>query len=251
MKSYKELRAALAPIKLMFATIGQHSIEKKETGKPKLMFGTIGQHSIEKKEIKEGFEPSAKELGSKHMELAIHHSNFNKNHIKHIKRYTDSSTGVNKFLYNRAKGDPVNTDYHEHAEGMKDATKAHTTPSDMHVFTGLRRNPRDQIGKSKKETTFHFPAFTSTSLSHNVATSFTVSTSKPNATKLSNHVLKIHVPEGSHGAYVSHHSSQTGNEHEFILHPDAQIKIHHKPDVDSDGLHTWHGTLIHDGVKSV
>lgn len=61
------------------------------------------------------------------------------------------------------------------------------------------------------------------------------------------HILKIHVPKGSHGLYVEPHTVNTG-EHEMILHPGAQLLVAHPPDMQNNKL-IWHAKLIHDGIK--
>ena len=63
------------------------------------------------------------------------------------------------------------------------------------------------------------------------------------------HVVSIHVPKGSHGAYVDHVSEHQG-EREFILHKGAKVHIHPEPEYDKkENKYRWKGVLVHDGVK--
>lgn len=63
------------------------------------------------------------------------------------------------------------------------------------------------------------------------------------------HVVQIHVPKDSHGIYTGAHSEYT-NEKEYVLHKDAKIAVHPKPEVDHEnGVVKWKGKLVHDGVK--
>ena len=63
------------------------------------------------------------------------------------------------------------------------------------------------------------------------------------------HTLRIHVPAGSHGAYIAHHSDFP-EEKEFLLHKNAMVKLHHQPEVDHAAKRViWHAKLIHDGIK--
>ena len=74
---------------------------------------------------------------------------------------------------------------------------------------------------------------------------------------ISKHTIKIHVPKGSHGAYIEH---MTANEfeHEFVLHKGAKVHLKPHPKTyieahvgNSTTLyhHVWEGHLVHDGVK--
>jgi len=63
------------------------------------------------------------------------------------------------------------------------------------------------------------------------------------------HVISIHVPKGSHGAYVDNFSNFSG-EREFILHKGAKVHIHPEPEYDKkENKYRWKGVLVHDGVK--
>lgn len=65
------------------------------------------------------------------------------------------------------------------------------------------------------------------------------------------HVLTMHVPKGSHGAYVDHHSMSEG-ENEFVLHHGSKFHIDKTPAVDhiNRKVH-WKAKMVHDGVKDV
>ncbi len=63
------------------------------------------------------------------------------------------------------------------------------------------------------------------------------------------HLIRIHVPEGSHALYTRP-ASQHKHEHEVVLHKNARVRIHPEPEVDHNSKHVvWHAKLIHDGVN--
>lgn len=62
------------------------------------------------------------------------------------------------------------------------------------------------------------------------------------------HLIRIHVPEGSHALYTRP-ASQHKHEHEVVLHKNAKVRIHPEPEVEHTSEHVvWHAKLIHDGV---
>lgn len=64
------------------------------------------------------------------------------------------------------------------------------------------------------------------------------------------HMLRLHVPAGSHAFYAEHHTSNRG-EQEIILHKNAKIHIHETPELDHKNKKViWHAKLAHDGIKA-
>lgn len=110
-------------------------------------------------------------------------------------------------------------------------TSRHKTPTDLTVYRGQKTNSVDN---------FHEKDVKSTSLSDYIARGY------------GKHVLAIHVPKGSAGAYIAHHS-KFESEREFLLHPKAKIKLTGKKETQKHGdeeITVHHANLIHDGVKS-
>ena len=119
---------------------------------------------------------------------------------------------------------------------ISDAITHTPAPHSFHVYTGLRGDPFKKrklfgvhlLGKSPEgHLKAHLPAFTSASLSPQIALNFSNWEENYGATK--RHILKIHIPKGSkHGAYVDHMSGH--GEHEFLLDKGKNIRIHPKPE---------------------
>jgi hypothetical protein len=193
------------------------------------------------------------------------HYNFNSEeddfHKNHIEKYTNDSSGVNHYLWMKYKGNitPENKDelefnaFKDSSPHMKHLDKALTrfkTPMDIKVHSGTYFDPRHQ---QDKNGIVHHPAYLSASLLHQQALYFAPSI-KPEKTKdfiplKEKHVLTIHVPKGSRGAYVSH-ISYSPAEREFILPRGSNLKYNHTETVKEsnpyDGninIHTHHMTL--------
>lgn len=63
------------------------------------------------------------------------------------------------------------------------------------------------------------------------------------------HMIKLHIPEGSHALYLEPHT-ENSNEHEVVIHKNAQVHLHDKPEIDHENKYVmWQGKLIHDGIK--
>jgi hypothetical protein len=172
---------------------------------------------------------------------------------------------------------------------LQAALQKHKTPEDITVTTGMRVSPEHQLPEFRKErgkSLVVLPAFTSTSLEYHTAYGFTRpdpwnsnhiyhqgtplsredrefyrkhassydSTSAYNSEKEVNgeaysHILHIHIPKGSHGAYIPKHSSYS-HEKEFLMHNDAVLKLNHTPQINHKRKRVhWHAHLVHDGVN--
>lgn len=192
------------------------------------------------------------------------------NELKSVKVYSDDSSKINKMLYNHDQNKPEGTES-RHAQiiqagHLDNAMNKHTTSEDMHVFTGVRLNPAAHFGSTNgevnKSVQLHIPAFTSASTSLLSASAFArhVRDNPETAAKnLANHgmstdssrnkhVLKIHVPEGSHAMSLMEHSFAP-DEKEILLHRGHTIEVHHVPEkinTDESGVHTymWHAKIV-------
>lgn len=214
-----------------------------------ILFGGIGSRQdpgIDNDQVSESVileDVSIEELSES---LKKHYDIKRQEHITAIKKYTRDSSTLNSELWQAAekKRQPIlyKLDKPVHHE-LQDAIKNHITPHEMTVHTGLHKNPKMYINKKGTHTHFSFPAYTSTSIDKKVAERFATMHKDSNGF----HVLSINVPKHTHGVYVEHHSSNTG-EKEFILRPDAVIKVHHKPKLEN-GVYYWKGELVHDGIK--
>jgi hypothetical protein len=159
--------------------------------------------------------------------------------MKAIKSYTSSSRDTNMFLHdhhynnNGKRFEPVeahkDTIPHQ-IKKLDNALAKHQTPKPITVFSGIKHDPRTKMDANK---IVHHPAYLSTSINHHQAEGFGLnddesgpSQSRKGRNEVIHHVLKIHVPKGSTGAYVDHISSVSG-EREFILPRGANLKHNH------------------------
>lgn len=250
----KEKQTEKDKLPIVFA--GFHRDKKK---KP------IGLQEITKEEHKFLYDQNSTEVKKLNKELKAKHKMGE--HRPGVYDYTRGSINVNSHLYENErkrlglphkKSDLHLDEYDQHTlHHTSEAIKANKMHKGITVHTGLSSNPTKYFDKGKTSTTVRMPAFTSTSLSKEVADSFAHQKydDKNNSHK---HILSIKIPRGKHAAFVDHISRHSG-EHEVILHHGAHIKIHHEPyktithtdDYDGSKHHThfYHAELVHDGVQ--
>lgn len=169
--------------------------------------------------------------------------------LHHIRKYTVSSAGLNKSLYvnhdetkskyklNDIKTVPlahnryhkIQDQYHKNrVSGIDSALSATKTPHDLTLYTGSGINP---VNFKNRRMITHLSAYTSTSIDPTVAkdrASYDIKDKDKsgNYNKTNErHMMAIHWPEGSKGAYVAHISRHPG-EREFILPRNIGLKYH-------------------------
>lgn len=234
----------------METVMGKHSKKPKDFPK---METVMGKHSHENKNIKEAKEDYGKDFS--HLEK--HYKITDKHHLDAVDHYSNNSYHMNKKLFGKPVPDDKMMQSHHDAinhmeKHLPGLLKKHTTPHELIVHTGLKVSPHKYFDEGAKHTHVHIPAYTSTSMEHEIAKDFSKVTMTQ--TQRESHALKLHIPKDAHGAYIGHHSNHP-EEHEFLIHHGAVIKIHHKPEITSDKYgvkhHTWHAELVHDGVKKL
>ena len=245
---------------------GSHSEEKG--GKTPSISTSFGKHSTkekisEKVEIPEGHQKnmySAAQEEAIHESIApLHDDRMSPDEKKTVKTYSDESYPYNRLLHRHDKGSMTSTpnfDAHKKVIGHMDSLlEKHKTTSDMHVFTGIEFSPAKHFkrvdGKVPTSTKMHMPAFTSTSTSLRAAREFSQETSHPNddrhgvnsEVEEKRHVLKIHVPAGSHAMSLMKHSF-VPSEKEVVLHRGHTIEVHHEPEKIDDNTYMWHAKIV-------
>jgi len=207
---------------------------------------------------------------SQHEALCDHYhpKHYTDLETEHLHSYTDDSSDLNKRLvaahHDKEGVSTMDHSYQEQIHHLDGVMRKRKTPFGFHVFTGVGFNPGKTFSKGA-HMHGHLPAYTSSSLTHTTAKTFAFGKTRnpdfPNLAKNSHpHVLKIHVPAGSHGIYTGDDLGY-GDEKEFVLPRNAKVRIHPVPSkrsvkrLDWTGeekihtLHVWHAKLIHDGVN--
>ena len=203
-----------------------------------------------------------------HLDLHFHYGKYNEQHISTIHEHTDESHPLNTALHHQHKTgeliyplDDEDKPKHptfslERRKKNMDKMMEHVPPAphDFHVYTGLAGSPfAHKMGLPIHDYTPEghakalLPAFTSTSILPDVAHDFASKSSDGH-----DHMLKIHIPEGSrHGTYVATHS-QVKSEHEFLLKRGLKIHIHPEPEIHppvvgkhfNTPLKIWHAKIV-------
>lgn len=132
-----------------------------------------------------------------------------------------------------------NSDIHHKVRKLDEQLHSVRTPMDMHLYAGIKSDPRNSTGM------FHNPTYTSTSLMSETAKAF-AAPFEPSHKSSVNHVLKILYPKGSSGMYVEPFSGHKG-EHEMVLPRGVTFKLtgNHTTEIDP---HTQTKTHFHDAI---
>lgn len=202
-----------------------------------------------------------------------------------IGSYTLDSTWFNKTLhrhYLEHGREPMTGEsgLFDDVKPLDKALNASTIKRGTHVFTGIKRNPADlfaQAGKTDEPVTTHHPAYMSTStnfesalnfsepMSHDLQKHPALNSDHPTQEELSVneswgggplHVLKLHVPTGTHGGSVRDISQGEGeDENEILLHRGHNIQIDPRPTIVphprwDDHVVVWHARIVgHDPIE--
>jgi hypothetical protein len=244
MKSFKAyLKDDKKPKPSMETSMGSHSLPKEKKivkedrdSRPNFDEGTPEHHDhIHGKVAKEN--TSKLSVGERN---AIHH-------------YTRGSLALNTALHkHHTKGTPLTDDEHEHATQLSNAMHKHKTSEDIHVYTGLKKSPVEHFNAPKENAKVHLPAYTSTSSSQKTASNFASDSThkndkhhdvKHNPEWGAQHILKLHVPKGTHAVSVKKRS-EFEHEHEVTLDRGHDIEIHHTPEHLGNNVYQWHGKIV-------
>lgn len=224
--------------------------------------------------LKTTFAPDASDIGKEiqadidrtnptkqtHEELSDHYRLKDNDQINAVRNYTGGSSKLNKHLFETGGDhDKINHDkMMDYGYDMRqldaalDQRKAH---KDFHVYSGIPFNPNEV---KNTDGLIHLPAYTSTSLKFAKAAAFSRNFSDhddPEHTS-HNHILKIHIPEGSkHGGYIDQHSSYKDKEHEFLMKRNSIIRVEPVPEthiasngIDHVKVHVWNAHIVESGI---
>jgi hypothetical protein len=166
-------------------------------------------------------------------------SNFDKDDVVQIKKYTTDSKGLNSFKHKRASGIIGKDQKHPEEDKMNKLISKNKLKDDVTVYTGLKESPRKKI-KSNKGILEH-PAYMSVSTSKGVAQGFAhgdESVAQSNPTYGYSHIAKVIIPAGTSYAHISGHSVRP-EENEGVLKP-ARYHFNDKHEIDhANQMVTW------------
>jgi hypothetical protein len=169
-----------------------------------------------------------------HDRLKGHYNKYTKTDLARVETYVGHSKLINGYHWNKAKNPNYNpygnsVGGEERVKQLEDNTKAmdamvsrHKTPEDPTVYSGTKHDPR----KIKKNGVVNHPAYLSTSLDPQIASVFAAKNLQLDNKKreIHRHILQIHVPQGTSGAYVAHTEKALSWEKEFILPRNTKLK---------------------------
>jgi hypothetical protein len=261
-KKYREEKTS-KKLPAMETTFGKHSLPKTPKKLP-AMETTFGKHSLEKpqlvKEDADAYQLSHADQQTIHKNFAPLNDDINKSQKQAAEKYSTHSQDLNSTLHDLYNSKPKVAihNIHEHVDqahligAMLDN---HKTKAPIHVYTGVKHSPVTHFqgdNEHSEHATVHLPAFTSTSTSLQVAKGFAGKTTHPDDHKHgvdsapgngANHILRIHVPEGSHAASIRH-VALLQEENEVLLHRGHNLEIHKTPEKIGSSTYLWHAKLV-------
>lgn len=175
---------------------------------------------------------SGKKLDEADRKLSGHYKETQYKYEAPLTMYGKSSTSLNHSLLAGEKPS-------DQALKLDHALNHRATPDDMVVYSGISSN---HAAKVVANDVVHHPSFLSTSLDLNTAATFSHSQG-------SNHILKIHVPQGHRGAYIGEMNSNNAHEREFLLPRGLKLRFHRdkeqilKRGEGNADIHIHHATI--------
>jgi hypothetical protein len=234
----------------MEISFGQHSLPKKED-KRESMETSFGQHS--KKNLTEDVDRISEKDHEHIHNKVVPIGKLSKHELDAVKDYSDDSTPINSMLHRHDKGYDIShrVDAHETSKHLDSALNKHKTTEDLHVYTGIKYSPSKHFKRCDKVESVHLPAYTSTSSSFHSAREFSDEAMHPNDENhgvhheagSARHVLKIHVPKGTHAMSLMKHSF-VPKEREVLLHRGHNLEIHHTPEAVGNNTYLWHAKIV-------
>jgi ADP-ribosyltransferase exoenzyme len=270
--SFKEYRRHKNKIEVMETSFGSHSLPKK----PDSMSTSFGKHSEKKEPIQEKISLVPKDSPNSLPRITAAENSHIHEKVAPIGKlsvdqkeavhdYSDSSRAINDMLHKHNSGYDISTSrsaaYKDTAKHLDAALDKHKTSEDMHVYTGLKHSPSKHFkkvnGKVPDKAIVHLPAYTSTSSSFHSAREFAENTMHQNDERhnidyedgdhgdgfTARHVLKLHVPNGSHAMSLMKHSFDPA-EKEILLHRGHHIEVDSKPTKTDKNTYVWNAKVV-------
>lgn len=205
-----------------------------------------------KQYLKETF--NERHLEKIHGSLVSHYI-YDHGDAEHISRFTHgtpSDHGSRSFNSALHRGTPLSFTQAQLRDNLDRIATKHQAPQNLTVYRGMNKG---SAGVSTQHN-----SYTSTSLHPGQALEFAT----PDKTDGMLHVMKIHVPKGSHGIYAGGYSHSSAGDHEsdsfehekeFILPRGSKFQTEPNPQIrqlkDGRKMAVWHSRLVHDGTKKV
>jgi ADP-ribosyltransferase exoenzyme len=224
-KEIRSIPASLAPVEsrvLHHYEMPDHYFELH----PQRGLRYLGQHDRMPYDIDARINPSFSNVEEALKPYAHEHS-------KTVENYVADSAPLNRYLYMGGVHDQQMEEFSKNLSNeILDQPFRPTHIPDFHVYTGLRSRNRPDGGHVTDEhgnMVFSVPAFTSTSLSKEVAEKF-AKTKEWFDTRRVKDVLKIRIPGGyTRAINLMHHNSSHYDEYEYLLDKNHIFKVHPEP----------------------
>lgn len=213
-------------------------------------------------------EPHLTEEQARHAKLLHDNVQMDHPHYKHaVGEYTHDSEELNNDLHR----DSLNGTEHaikKHGDLIKKLDgliNKHKLPESMHVYSGLHFDPHDYddernfgIKSKSDKIDVHLPAYTSTSLSPNIASKFgkpKISHKDDGTRVVEKHMMRLHLERGHKHLFTENHTGLPG-EMEVMLGRNTKLKFDKNPshiiETERPGQlllrhHIWNAYIDKDG----
>jgi hypothetical protein len=248
---------------------GNHAVEAVKGAFPNVVHGShakkeVNEQTTEFSDFVEKYKTD-NDVNGLDKSLQQHYTPHLKAHkdLGHVSRYTSASGIFNRSLIEQHNAQQngneieLSDSYEARKNGLDNILRSHPAPRDFDTYSGLGFDPRKHMDSENK---IYSPAYLSSSIDPNVASSFAklhqngksiesmgfdeVDHDSPRES----HILRIPVKKGStHGSYVNGvsnfgpaYGAETGGEQEFLHNRGATYKINPTPTVLKDGNYHYH-----------
>lgn len=160
-----------------------------------------------KRELKDAHDVMAKNTSK----LSDEDLSTTKQYTDHLNHYRRDGVTLNEHLHHNINLDDKQKEFVGKLDSVLGKQALH---DDAVVYTGTSKNHADLL---RRHDQVNHPGYLSTSISQNSARAF--------AQDKGGDIVKIHIPKGHPGLYVSHVSDYEG-EREFVLPRNTKLKIH-------------------------
>lgn len=259
-KQYEERRKRSLALPAELVSHGNHSlttlekVEKLRRGRENV---ESGKQPVSEAKMADDVERTKEEHAEVH-KLAPVPKGLNQNEHESLQRYSDDSKDINLSLINYHNGHSWRQSHNDYLSHLDKALEKTKTTKDTTLYSGIKWSPSTHLVNKPENAThvdIHLPAFTSTSSSLNQAVGF-AEPQMPHRDDEKNdvmghealgshrvrHVLRIHVPKGTHAMSMLKHTFAP-IEKEVLLHRGHEIQMSVKPqrhfDRNGDPVNIW------------
>jgi len=169
-------------------------------------------------------------------------NNFSPEHVKHVERYADMSSDINKSLIKNS-GAPAKK-HEKSVAGLDDAIDKNRIQKPLTVYSGTSFNPEKHIDKKGH---MRSPAYISATHDKRVAAGYAQQSEKNPMSRKPRHIIQFNLKAGDPATHISQHSAYT-DEHETVIRRGVTLQHHgtesHWDNNNENWYHVHHMSIV-------